>query len=250
MTGPQQTTLDDALNPAEAILTDAAALFARLDALDEEERIDTVNALRLALREHSPLRDQPVDCVVWVKADEVAGNTYNPNAVAKPEMDLLGLSIRADGYTQPIVAWPTEAAGGARFEVVDGFHRHLIGKQDDTVRKAVRGRLPLTVIGQDRTGRPDRIASTVRHNRARGEHTVDGMSEIVIELARQRKTDDWIGEHLGMSPDEVTRLRQTTGIAEMFADAAFSEAWEADTFAPEPGPEPLHPDSDEKDPAQ
>ncbi|MCB5910341.1 IbrB-like domain-containing protein [Streptomyces pinistramenti] len=216
----------DGTVPAEAagILADARALFARLDALDEDTRIDTVNALRLALHEHSPLRDQPVDCVLWVEADQVGGNAYNPNVVAGPEMDLLKLSIGADGYTQPVVAWKT--SGDQNYEVVDGFHRHRVGKEDEAVRAAVRGRLPVTVVNTDRTGKADRMAATIRHNRARGQHTVDGMSEIVLELARLRKPDTWIGEHLGMDPDEVTRLRQVTGIAELLADEEFSEAWE------------------------
>ncbi|MEU3978369.1 IbrB-like domain-containing protein [Streptomyces bacillaris] len=241
MTDHQQTTLDDLLAPTpgpggetEAILAQARTLFARLDALPETERINTVNLLRLALREHSPLKDQPVDCVIWVEADEVAGNEYNPNHVADPEMELLGLSIRQDGYTQPIVAWPVEGTGGSRYEVVDGFHRHLVGKTDPEVKTSVRGRLPVTIIGSDRTGKPDRMAATIRHNRARGEHAPAKMADIVIELARLRRSDEWIGEHLGMDPDEVTRLRTITGIAEQFKDRAYSQAWEADTSAPDP----------------
>ncbi|MFJ2024928.1 ParB N-terminal domain-containing protein [Streptomyces sp. NPDC087897] len=145
MTDHQQTTLNDLFAPApvaggeaEAILAETRHLFARLEALPENERIDTVNHLRLALREHSPLKNQPVDCVVWVEADEVAGNEYNPNHVADPEMDLLGLSIRQDGYTQPIPAWPSEGTGGTRYEVVDGFHRHLVGKNDQDVKNGDR----------------------------------------------------------------------------------------------------------------
>lgn len=236
----EQTTIDDLLpeqrdgadgGEAAQILAEARALFARLDALDEDTRIDAVNALRLALHEHSPLKDQPIDCVLWVPADQVAGNAYNPNVVAGPEMDLLRLSIGADGYTQPVVAWPI---GEDMYEVVDGFHRHRVGKEDPTVRAAVRGRLPVTVANAERTDKADRMASTIRHNRARGQHTVEGMSGIVVELARLRKPDEWIGEHLGMDPDEVRRLRQITGIAEMFADEEFSEAWEVDAWAERP----------------
>lgn len=238
MTDHQQTTLDDlapgAEGETEAILAQAQALFARLDALPENERIDTVNSLRLALHEHSPLKDQPIDCVVWVESDDIAGNAYNPNHVADPEMELLALSIRQDGYTQPIVAWPVDGAGGSRYEVVDGFHRHLVGKNDQAVKTAVRGRLPVTVIGSDRTGKPDRMASTIRHNRARGEHAPAKMADIVIELARLRRTDEWIGEHLGMDADEVTRLRTVTGIAEQYKDRTYSQAWEADISAPDP----------------
>jgi ParB-like chromosome segregation protein Spo0J len=233
MTGqPEQDTLFDHTTPAGTqatdILDEARKLFAHLDDLPEDEQIDTVNALRLALHEHSPMRAEPVDCVIWIPADQVTGNTYNPNVVAPPEMKLLELSITADGFTQPIVAWPTSHD---RFEVVDGFHRHRVGKETPAVRDRVRGRLPLAVIAPERTGVADRKAATVRHNRARGQHTVDGMSEIVVDLARRGKPDEWIGRELGLDADEVRRLRQITGIAELFADQEFSEAWEADTDA-------------------
>jgi len=220
---------------AAGIIADAVEVFARLDALGADARIDVINEIRVALARHSPLAGQPVDCVVWVPAEQVQGNVYNPNVVAPPEMELLRLSIGADGYTQPIVAWPVtdpaegEAGGGTAYEVVDGFHRHRIGKEDPGVRAAVRGRLPVAVINAERTGQDDRVAATIRHNRARGQHTVDGMSEIVVDLARRGKSDEWIGRELGLDPDEVRRLRQITGLAEMFADEEFSEAWEADT---------------------
>ena len=218
------------------IVAAARQLFARLDGLGADARIDAINQIRLALAEYSPMASQPVDCVVWVPAGQVQANDYNPNVVAPPEMELLKLSVRADGYTQPIVAWPIDDADGdgqaqgdpARYEVVDGFHRHRIGKEDEQVRAAVRGRLPLAVINPARTGREDRVAATIRHNRARGQHTVDGMSEIVVDLARRGKSDEWIGRELGLDPDEVRRLRQITGLAEMFADEEFSEAWAAD----------------------
>lgn len=204
------------------IVDEARELFARLDALPEDARIDAVNALRLALREHSPMKAEPVDCVLWVEADDIRANDYNPNVVAPPEMRLLQRSIMQDGYTQPIVAWPVEDG----FEVVDGFHRHRVGKEVRAVRKRVRGRLPVAVIGSDRTGKEDRMAATVRHNRARGVHTVDGMSDIVLDLARRGRSDEWIAKELGMEPDEVLRLRQVQGLAELFGDEEFSEAWE------------------------
>lgn len=226
-----QLTLDEVEDTAgreqiDDIVAAAREVFARLAELGADARIDAINEIRLALAEHSPLAGQPVDCVVWVPAEQVQGNSYNPNVVAPPEMELLKLSISADGYTQPIVAWPVD--GG--YEVVDGFHRHRVGKEDPEVRAAVRGRLPLAVIRAERTGQDDRVAATIRHNRARGQHTVDGMSEIVVDLARRGKSDEWIGRELGLDPDEVRRLRQITGLAEMFADEEFSEAWEADTM--------------------
>lgn len=221
LTGLDQSTADH-------IVESAQKLFAGLADLDESDRIDAINAIRLALSEHSPMRTEPVDCVLWVDSEQVSGNEYNPNVVAPPEMELLALSIGQDGYTQPVVAWQT---GEDRYEVVDGFHRHRVGKEVPEIRERVRGRLPVAVINGDREAVTDRKAATVRHNRARGEHTIEGMSEIVVDLSRRGKSDEWIAKHLGMDADEVTRLRQITGIAEMFADESFSEAWEVDTDA-------------------
>ena len=159
----------------------------------------------------------PVSHVIWVPASEVQANDYNPNTVAPPEMELLELSIKSDGFTQPIVCWRTED----QYEVIDGFHPHLVGK------KLGMAYLPIVIVNQDRTDRSDRIASTIRHNRARGKHEIAAMSDIVIELKRRNWSDVKIGRELGMEPDEVLRLSQISGLAEMFADKEFSEAWEA-----------------------
>ncbi len=215
-------------DPARTLLARARAIFSELDDLPEDQRIDTINALRLALAEHSPLRDEPVDCVLWVRKESVVANDYNPNVVAPPEMELLKRSILADGYTQPIVGWRTEANDDVSYEIVDGFHRHEVGRGVRAVRDRVKGRLPITVIRPDRQGSHDRMAATVRHNRARGQHTVQGMSDLVLHFGRLGKSPEWIGEELGMQPDEVLRLQQVTGLAETFADQEFSEAWEAD----------------------
>lgn len=161
----------------------------------------------------------PVNNVQWVEVEKVRANDYNPNAVAPPEMRLLRLSIEADGFTQPIVVWWVEEEGV--YEVVDGFHRHVIG------RDLGMPLLPVVVVNDSRLDRGDRIASTIRHNRARGKHGVDAMSDIVQELVRRNWTDKKIARELGMDPDEVLRLKQITGLAEMFADREFSEAWEA-----------------------
>lgn len=198
--------------------------FARLDELDDASRIDAINAIRVALREHSPMKREPVDCVLWVEAEQLHANDYNPNSVAPAEMRLLQLSIMADGYTQPIVAWPDESG---TFEVVDGFHRNRVGKEVGAVKKRVMGRLPVAVINPERTSKEDRIAATIRHNRARGKHQVDAMSEIVMDLHRRNWNDEKIANELGMEPDEVLRLKQITGLAELFSDKKFSEAWEA-----------------------
>ncbi|MES2705167.1 MAG: ParB/RepB/Spo0J family partition protein [Verrucomicrobiota bacterium] len=159
----------------------------------------------------------PVSAVRWVEARLVHANDYNPNSVAPPEMELLRLSIQSDGFTQPIVAWEQD---DGTYEVIDGFHRHLVG------REMGLSHLPLVIINSDRTGKGDRIAATIRHNRARGKHRVAAMADIVLDLSRRNWSDAKIAKELGMEPDEVLRLKQITGLAEMFADEAFSEAWE------------------------
>jgi ParB-like chromosome segregation protein Spo0J len=190
---------------------------------DRADRIALINALRETIHEFSPFADEPVDFVRWVPADTVHGNTYNPNSVAPPEMELLRLSITADGYTQPIVSMATDDG----IEVVDGFHRHRVGKECADVRDRVQGYLPVVEIRSDRTDVTDRIAATIRHNRARGKHGVESMSDIVVELKRRNWSDDKIGRELGMEPDEVLRLCQISGLAELFSDEEFSASWDA-----------------------
>jgi ParB-like chromosome segregation protein Spo0J len=210
------------------IVSRARLVFADLATLELSERIEAINEIRLALHALSPFQSEPVDCVQWVPADAVGANDYNPNAVAPPEMKLLEHSITEDGYTQPIVSWQREG----EYEVVDGFHRHRVGKECVLVRERVHGYLPLVVINAAREDKGDRMAATIRHNRARGKHKVDAMSDIVIELKRRRWSDEKIGKELGMDPDEVLRLCQVTGLAELFADRDFSQAWEADLSDP------------------
>ncbi len=207
-----------------AIIEKFRALMPELSDLAEDERIEVINEIKLMLHEVSPMNNEPVDCVLWVPAETVVANDYNPNQVAPPEMRLLELSISEDGYTQPIVTWQVDG----RREVVDGFHRNRVGKECKSVRQRVRGYLPVTTINNDRTDKGDRIAATIRHNRARGKHHVEGMSDIVLELKRRNWTDAKICKQLGMDPDEVLRLTQIQGLAEMFADQEFSEAWEVD----------------------
>lgn len=204
--------------------TDAivAELVARLGSLPEDERIAALNQVRAALHEVSPMRAEPVDLVLWVKAEDVEANDYNPNSTAPPEMRLLEHSILEDGYTQPVVTW----ADGDRRETIDGFHRGEVGRTSKKIRKRTRGYLPVTTVNAARTDRGDRIAATIRHNRARGKHRVDGMSEIVQELTRRNWSEKRIAKELGMDADEVLRLKQITGLAEMFAEREFSEAWE------------------------
>jgi ParB-like chromosome segregation protein Spo0J len=189
-----------------------------------DERVQLLNTARAVLAEFSPFASEPVDSVQWVLTDDVEANDYNPNAVAPPEMELLRLSIQSDGYTQPIVTNQEEGS----YVVVDGFHRNRVGRECEDVRERLHGYLPVVQIRGTQTDRPDRIASTIRHNRARGKHQVLAMSDIVLELKRRNWSDDKIARELGMDADEVLRLAQITGLAEAFKDREFSEAWEAD----------------------
>lgn len=207
----------------DTIAIATAKLCALLAALSDEERIDALNAVRTALHDVSPLRGEPVDLVLWLHADLVRGNDYNPNSVAPPEMALLRHSVLANGYTMPIV---THEVDDTTTEVVDGFHRHRIGKDTPAIRARCHGRLPVTRIRADRTDVGARIAATIEHNRARGEHQVDRMSEVVRLLYQQGWSEQRITKELGMDPDEVLRLKQMTGLAELFASREFSDAWE------------------------
>ena len=195
---------------------------AELQAKSGDDLITAINELREAIHQQSPFKSEPVDFVRWIKNTEVTANDYNPNSVAPPEMELLRLSISADGYTQPIVA----NAEGNGMVVVDGFHRHRVGKECADVQERVKGYLPVVQIRSERVDREDRMASTIRHNRARGKHSVDAMSQIVVDLKRRNWSDEKIGRELGMDPDEVLRLTQISGLREMFADVEFSQAWE------------------------
>jgi ParB-like chromosome segregation protein Spo0J len=206
-------------------ISDALALLINeLNQLPENQKINALNSIKIKLHEISPFINEPVDCVIWVNADQVEANDYNPNKVAPPEMKLLQHSIREDGYTQPIVGfWE-----GDHFEVVDGFHRNRVGKECPDIRQRLKGYLPVTIINDDRKDKSDRIAATIRHNRARGKHIVTAMSDIVVELSRRNWSDEKIAKELGMDADEVLRLKQITGLAEMFSDKEFSMAWEGD----------------------
>ena len=192
--------------------------------LSFEEKVQTINEVKQLLKKISPFNNEPVECVQWVKAEEVFANDYNPNSVAPPEMELLHTSIQEDGYTQPIVVWQHDGI----YEVVDGFHRNRVGKEYADIHERVHGHLPVVVINNDREDKGDRIASTIRHNRARGKHKVEAMSDIVLDLKKRNWSDAKIAKELGMDADEVLRLAQIQGLAELFADREFSQAWECD----------------------
>ena len=167
--------------------------------------------------------NSPVYNVLRVPFEKVKSNEYNPNRVAPPEMALLETSIWEDGYTQPIVTYYDKEAD--TYIVVDGFHRYLTMKNSERIREREENMLPIVVIDKQ-IG--DRMASTIRHNRARGTHNIELMSTIVAELVEMGKGDRWICKHIGMSADELLRLKQITGIAALFQNQDFSQSWEAE----------------------
>jgi ParB-like chromosome segregation protein Spo0J len=204
---------------ALAIVARVERAISDLDCLPEHYRIAALNRIREAVHRASPF-EEPVDLVIWVPAGAVEANDYNPNAVASPEMKLLEHSIRTDGYTQPIVTAYDEDIG--KYVVVDGFHRNRVGKEAADIHERLHGYLPVTVIDKDIK---DRMASTIRHNRARGKHQVDLMGELVRELVQRGWGDAQIAEHLGMSFEELLRLKQLVGIARLFAAPDYSKSW-------------------------
>lgn len=192
--------------------------------LKVDQRIFIENEVKILLNGFSPFKDNPVNLVTWVKGEEISANDYNPNSVAPPEMELLKTSILEDGYTQPIVTYPEESG----LTVVDGFHRNRVGKECKEVREELNGYLPVVRIRKTKEDINSRMASTIRHNRARGKHKIESMSDIVIELARRNWSDDRIAKNLGMDSDEVLRLKQITGLVDIFSDEEFSKAWSSD----------------------
>ena len=197
-------------------------IIEEISKLPIDEKVQALNEIRLELHKVSPFSFEPVDCIQWVKNTGVIANDYNPNTVAPPEMELLRVSILEDGYTQPIVTFQEDG----KIEVVDGFHRNRVGKECPEINERIKGYLPIVTINQERIEKGDRIASTIRHNRARGKHQVQAMSQIVLDLKRRNWSDKKIAKELGMDPDEILRLAQITGLAEMFKNEDFSKAWD------------------------
>ena len=167
--------------------------------------------------------DSPVYQVKRVPIDKVTANDYNPNSVAPPEMALLETSIWEDGYTQPVVVVYDKE--NDKYVVIDGFHRYCVLRDSKRVNEREKGMLPVVVLRKEMH---DRMASTIRHNRARGTHNVELMSTIVAELVEMGKGDRWICQHIGMSPDELLRLKQITGVAALFQNQDFSASWDAE----------------------
>jgi ParB-like chromosome segregation protein Spo0J len=202
-----------------------------LDNKPLDEQVSLLNEIRGAISELSPFKE-PVDNISWIPADMVQANTYNPNKVASPEMKLLYESIRTDGYTQPIVAYKLQ---DGKYEIVDGFHRNRVGKEYPEILARIKGFLPIAVIDKPLD---ERMGSTIRHNRARGTHQIRSMSDIVLDLVKDGWEDEKIMQKLGMSRDEVLRLKQISGLKEAFSNHEFSKSWdefEVRYFASEKG---------------
>ena len=162
----------------------------------------------------------PVYNIIAVPIHKIKPNNYNPNVVAPPEMKLLYQSIKMDGYTMPIVCYYIKEKD--EYIIVDGFHRYRVMLEYEDIFEREKGMLPVSVIDKPID---HRMASTIRHNRARGSHNVDLMSNIIKELHKIGRSDAWISKHLGMDRDEILRLKQITGLAALFKDVKFGKAW-------------------------
>lgn len=173
--------------------------------------------------ENTNAQKSPVYNVKSVHVDKIRANSYNPNAVAPPEMKLLETSIWEDGYTMPVVCYYVPKDD--MYEIVDGYHRYTVLLTSERVKEREKSHLPIVVIDKDET---NRMASTIRHNRARGSHSIELMSNIVSELVESGMGDAWITRHIGMDKDELLRLKQITGLASLFKDKEFSVCSEID----------------------
>ncbi|MHA1911627.1 MAG: IbrB-like domain-containing protein [Candidatus Kariarchaeaceae archaeon] len=200
------------------IITKIEEELAKIADFELDEKVELLNSIKESIHKISPFTE-PVDVVTWVKSEDVVANEYNPNRVAPPEMKLLKLSIEEDGFTQPIVVYKENG----QYTVVDGFHRNRVGKEYKDINQRIHDYLPITIIDKSLK---ERMASTIRHNRARGTHGVAPMSKVVAELHFMGWSDKKIAEQLGMEKDEVLRLKQFTGLGDLFKNREFSKAWE------------------------
>lgn len=182
--------------------------------------IDKINEERKVLHEECPIR-QPIDYVIWVPIEKVEPNGYNPNSVATVEMGLLYKSIKKDGYTQPVVTIYDEKRD--KYVIVDGFHRYYVCKTKKDIFDRNMGMLPIVIIDKNIS---ERMAATVRHNRARGEHSIDGMSNLVFKMLENGMSDADVCNELGMEPEEILKLKHLTGFSKLFKDTEYKKAWE------------------------
>jgi hypothetical protein len=208
-------------NILSAIFYDIDDMSSKFDSIPDSEKIEALNQISKYLHEKlSPVK-QPINKVLWIPIEKVEPNDYNPNAVANKEMKLLYTSILHDGYTQPIVTiWDEEKE---KYIIVDGFHRYFTCKTQEDILERNKGHVPIVVIEKDIN---DRMASTVRHNRARGEHSITGMGNMVFELLQNGWTDSEICNHLGMEAEEILKLKHITGFSKLFEDSEYQKSWE------------------------
>lgn len=204
------------------LVKEFSEILKKVSEYNESGIIELLNKFKELMHEISPMNNEPVDCVLWISHEKVNANKYNPNKVAPPEMRLLEHSILVDGYTQPIVSFKES---NDNYIIVDGFHRGEVGKRNALIKERLKGYLPITKTKSSQTSVNDRISSTIRHNRARGKHGVNEMSEIVLELKRRNWSSERIKKELGMGSDEVLRFSQIAGLREMYKDVEYSKAW-------------------------
>lgn len=190
---------------------------------DKEFSIEEINQIISALYENSPMKHNPVARIQFIDVDMIEPNDYNPNAVAKQEMKLLETSIDHDGYTQPTVTIWDEAK--QKYVIIDGFHRYYVMKTSKLINERNGGKLPIVILDKNIN---ERMASTVRHNRARGKHSLTGMGNIVISMANNGMSDEAICNELGLEPDELVRLKYTTGIDKLFGNNDYSQSKKMD----------------------
>ncbi|MDQ4429062.1 ParB N-terminal domain-containing protein [Yokenella regensburgei] len=187
--------------------------------LNDEDKIKRLNDIKLCLHNISPFRHDPVDCVLWISVSELSANDYNPNVMAPQEKKLLKHSVNTDGFTQPVVVF----SDGSGYHIVDGFHRSGLCRKRNA--RFISGYVPVTLLGCSSSDKCRHMASTIRHNRARGLHNITPMSDIIRQLHYLGWNDEKISLELGMDRDEVLRLRQISGITEVFSDQEYSNGW-------------------------
>ena len=196
-------------------------LIAAIQAINEDDDIEFLNKVMDAYAALHPFKHNPVTKVRYVPLSKIHANNYNPNSVATKEMKLLHTSIKNDGYTQPTVAFYDKSKD--MYIIVDGFHRYSVDMRYKDIHDLNKGYLPIVVIEKDLA---DRMASTVRHNRARGKHSVEGMSNIVLSMLKEGKTDEQVCNELGLEVDELLKLKHITGFAKLFQNTEYNLAWE------------------------
>ena len=208
------------ISARDIALSIASKMAEEPKSLTDKEKIHLFEEVKQTLHDISPLKSQPVDRVRWVDIDKVQANDYNPNSVAGQEMQLLYTSILHDGYTQPVVTVYDDK--NDTYVIVDGFHRYFTCKTKQDIFDRNNGMLPVVVLNKDIN---DRMASTVRHNRARGKHSIGGMSSMVFQMLDNGWGDAEVCNHLGMSADELLRLKHLTGFSKLFDDVEYNKTW-------------------------